>query len=264
MKESRWRRLFRREIDKETQGVLKKVNSNSKVKDAEAPHIIHARVKDQAYSDNRLTAEERELIRLGQRYRRKRSRTKYVAVAAVAIFALALGMTVTGAGERTMERVQWWIAGRIQINLDSNDGKIQGQDIVSEDEAYEKIEEVFGVYPVKRTYLPQYMVFREAHIEEELQNARIYYTKGQEKVLCMSVWFPHRSSSIGIDLEEGVLKRTEMEVQGTIIYLTQYDSSDGKTRCRAEFEYQKVYYSAMMTGFTDQEIENFVKNLKFF
>ena len=264
MKESKWKRLFQRELGKETQGILQEVNSDPDVQDVEAPDIVYTRIKEQLFQESRLTAEERELIRLGKRYQKKRYRAKYVAVAAAAVFVLAMGITATGAGEKVIDKVQWWIAGRLQTNLDTNDGNIKGQDIVHEDEAYEKIEEVFGVYPVKRSYLPKHMVFTEARIEEELQNARVYYEKGKEKIICINMWFQYRPTSTGLDMEDGVVEQSEIVVQGVHINIIKYDMGVAQTRYRVEFEYQKVYYTALIIGLTDQEVENFVKNLNFF
>lgn len=264
MKDSQWKRLFQEEMERDAKSILEEVNNDPSVRDVEAPEIIHTRIRQQLNLDDRLTAEERELIRLGKRYKKKRSFTKYVAVAAAAIFILAFSITSTGAGEKIIEKVQWWIADRLQMNLDSHDGSIKGPEIATEDEAYEKIEEVFGVYPVKLDELPKDMVFSKVVIDEELQNARLYYKKGNEKWISCTIIFQHRNASAGLDQEDYVNRTDTMEVQGITVYIIEYDVEDGKARYRAEFEYQKVYYSTLMIGLTEQEMENFVKNLKFF
>lgn len=263
MKDSQWKRLFQEEMERDAKSILEEVNNDPSVRDVEAPEIIHTRIRQQLNLDDRLTAEERELIRLGKRYKKKRSFTKYAAVAAAAIFILAFGITSTGAGEKIIEKVQWWLAGRLQTHLDT--GKdIVGADGLTEDGAYEKIEEVFGVYPVKLDELPKDMVFSKVVIDEELQNARLYYKKGNEKWICCTMWFQYRNTSTGLDMEDGVNQQIEMDVQGTKVYITKYDIEDGQMRYRAEFESQKVFYSTLMIGLTEQEMENFVKNLKIF
>ena len=264
MKDSKWKRLFQKEIQRDAKSILEEVNSDPSVRDVETPEIIHTRLQKELQLGGRLTAEERELIRLGKHYKKRRSFTKYAAVAAAAVFILAFGITCTGAGEKMSVKVQWWIADRLQMNLDSDDGNIKGPEIASEDEAYEKIEEVFGVYPVKLDQLPKDMVFSKVVVDEELQNARLYYKKGDEKWICYTILFQYRHASAGLDTEDSVNHRDEMEVQGTKIYITQYDIEDGQIRYRVEFEFQKVYYSIGTIGLTEQEIENFVKNLKFF
>lgn len=263
MKDSKWKRLFQKEIKRDAKSILEEVNSDPSVRDVETPEIIHTRLQKELQLGERLTAEERELIRLGKHYKKRRSFTKYAAVAAAAIFILAFGITSTGAGEKVIEKVQWWIANRMQIHIDT--GKdIVGADGLTENEAYEKIEEVFGVYPVKLDQLPKDMVFSKVVVDEELQNARLYYKKGNEKWICYTMWFQYRTTSTGLDIEDTPVVNSQIEVSGTVMNIAQYQEMNGQTRFRIEFEHQKTYYFVWCLGLTDQEVENFVKNLKFF
>ena len=50
--------------------------------------------------------------------------------------------------------------------------------------------------------MPEKMEFTEAVFEEEIQNARLYYEKGDEKVLVCNIWTNYKTASIGTDIED--------------------------------------------------------------
>jgi hypothetical protein len=109
------------------------------------------------------------------------------------------------------------------------------------------------------------MKFVEYDIDEKLQKARLNYESNNDQVLMYNIWFNHRPTSTGVDVEDELIQDYEMDVHGHKILVKQYDvESASDSRWRAEFEHQKVHYFIVMNGLNQQEVEKIVKNLHFY
>ena len=109
------------------------------------------------------------------------------------------------------------------------------------------------------------MKFVESNVDEEIQNAQLYYESGKDKIVMYNILFNYRSTSIGVDVEDELIQEYVIDVEGHNILIKQYKVEEGtELRWRAEFEHQKVYYFMVMSGLTQQEVEKIVKNLHFY
>lgn len=266
----KWKHLLQKEMEQDAKSIMEEVNSDPSLKDVKAPDEIHEKLMQQIHEHEGvsephvLSAEEKELIRLGRVYQKRRRWNRYAVLAAAVICVLAMGITSLGGPERVIEAMKQMVGIRQQTQIDVSGKDSTGSGIDSQEEAYQKIEDVFGVVSARFTHFPDGMQFSEAVVEEETQNARLYYAKENEKYLSCTMWFNYRASSTGVDIEDKLIRKYDMKVGGINIHVKNYDIKDSDaTRYRAEFEYQKVQYFIMMDGFTEEEVEKTIKNLHF-
>lgn len=270
----RWRERFQKELTEDAMRIMEEVNSDPSLKDVEAPDEMFENIMKQIHEqkatespveDTRLTTEEKELIRLGKVYQKRRKWNRYVVIAAAVIAMLAIGTTSLGGPKRVIEIVREFVDERERTKINTDNERVDGEQAQSEYETFLAIEKEFGCKVVDLDYLPKNLKFVEGVIEEESQNARLYYEDEKGKVLSYVIWFNYRSTVTGVDVEDEILKSYDLEVGETVVTIKQYQVKGGDdSRWRAEFEHQKVRYFIVMNGFSEDEVEKIVKNLYFY
>lgn len=259
----RWRKAFREELERDAEQIMKEVNSDPNLKDVKAPEGIHTRLMNQIQSER--TQEERELIALGRIYKKRRKQNKFVVVAAAVLIIMALGITSLGGPERIIQTMRSMVGDRERTYVDQRGEQVTDVDVTDEEKAYQTIKEKFNVEPVGLRVLPTGMEFANVVIEEETQNARLYYESGDGKTIACTMWFNYRITTTGVGVEDDIIDTREMEISGNSILVKKYeDNGTGVPRWRVEFEHQKVQYFITLHGVTEAEIEKFVKNLYFY
>ncbi len=265
--------MFQQELKEDANRIMEEVNSDPNLKDVEAPEEIHTKLMQQIREyedaknpvDERLTVEERELIRLGMVYKRTRRWTRYVVIAAAVVTMLAVGITSVGGPKKVIEVVRQVVSERDWLKVNVDKERIDKGQMGNEHEAYLEIEETFKTSTVFPAYKPDKMKFVESNVDEEIQNAQLYYNAGKDKIFMYNILFNYRSTSIGVDVEDELIQEYVIDVEGHNILIKQYKVEEGtELRWRAEFEHQKVYYFMVMNGLNQQEVEKIVKNLHFY
>ena len=269
----KWKAMFQQELKEDAKRIMEEVNRDPNLKDVEAPEEIHTKLMQQIREyedaknpvDERLTVEERELIRLGMVYKRTRRWTRYVVIAAAVVTMLAVGITSVGGPKKIIRVVRDFVNSRERTNVDIDKERIDEEQVKGEYEAYLEIENTFGSEAVGMLYLPNGLDFVECDINQELQKARLNYESDKNQVLMYNIWFNYRATSTGVDVEDELIQEYTMEVDGHEILVKQYEVEDGRdSRWRAEFEHQKVHYFIVINGLNQQEVEKIVKNLHFY
>ena len=243
----KWRRKFQEELTLDAARIQEEVNSDPNLKDVEAPaemldnimRQIEEMKGEKAPVDTRLTAEEQELIRLGRVYQKRRRWNRYAIIAAAVVAMLAIGTTSLGGPKKVIEVVREFVNERERTNIDVDKDRVDEAKAQSEYETYLAIEDEFGCKAARMYYLPRYVYFSESVIDVETQNARFYYEDGKNegRVLSYIVCVNHRSTSIGVDVEDEVLESYDIELEEAIATIKQYRVKGGKDlRWRVEFE----------------------------
>ena len=260
----RWRKAFREELERDAEQIMKEVNSDPNLKDVKAPEGIHTRLMNQIQSER--TKEERELIALGRIYKKRRKQNKFVVVAASVLVIMAIGITSLGGPERIIQTMKRMVGDREHTRVDSQDEQIDhALGSVEQEKAYQAIKDEFGVDVVNFYGALSGMHFVDVVIEEETQNARLYYANTEEdKTIVCTILFNYRIESAGIDVEDPIVNEESYIVSEVPIIAKKYEVEGNKiSRWRVEFQYKKIQYFIGLTGFSDAEIEKFVKNLYF-
>lgn len=266
------KRILQEASEYDADCIMKEVNSNLNLQEVVIPADMDANIKEeidrikaaQAQEQEKQAQEEQELIRLGKLYKKKRARNKYIILIAAVVCALGIGTISFGDGKKVFTEIKRALGDREQTVVNSGDeDRHIDRGVLSEENAYEEINEKFGFVPVRMLYLPKGMEFVESIIEDELQNIRIYYEE-TNSMICYTIWPNYRDTSLGMDLEDEVINEYSKEVQGVDIFIKEHKIEDSKdTRWRAEFIYNDVQYYLMLSGVSQQEVEKIIENLYF-
>ena len=268
------KRILQDDMNKEAEQILEAVENDPIAKDAVAPEGIYERLMKQieekeaeeqkANDESLLTAEQKELIRLGKIYKKKRSRRKYYVVGIAAVVAMAIGLTSFGGAKKVFTEVKRFVSGKEQVVTNTNDGNFD-EEISSEEEAYQAIEDKFGFYPVRMYYLPEGMDFVEATVEEEKQLAFMHYADEKDRSISYCVVTNYRTSSVGVDIEDDVIQTYEKEIRGLTIHFEVYSVEENKDkRWKVRFEYEDAQYTLLFMGIDESEVNRIIEKLEIF
>lgn len=239
---------------------MQEVYSDPDVANAEPPADLHDKVFAEIHA-RELAKREQEVIRLEKVYRKRLRFQKYVAAAAVMVLVLAFGVTSMGGPNRVYEMMKSTLTGREQVTIDSNN--ISETADMSEEEAYQKIEETFGFTPVGLLYLPEDVVFMEAELYEEIQSINIVYGKKDDAKIVYAIRPNYRVGSFGKDVEDDFVEEYIEENESAIIYVRKYLVDGKEERWSVQFEYKGVLYTMTIMDSSKGEVEKIVKNLFF-
>ena len=269
----KWRAMFRENLKEDADRIIEEVNKDPSVQGVEAPDEIHAKLMQQireyegeaSAQDERLTAEEKRLIRLGRFHEKTRVWYRYGIAGMALITVLSVGITSFGGPQKVMQVVREWVNERERTKVNVDEERIEGEKAKSEYEAYIKIKDIFDCEVVELYYLPKQLKFVESNLDERMQRGTLYHEGEKEQLLMYNIWFNYRTASTGVDVEDELLQEYTMDVDGQNILIKQYlvEGVDD-SRWRAEFEHQKVHYFIVMSGMNQKEVEKIVKNLKFY
>lgn len=271
MNEKKWKRFLQNEMNKEMQeidSILDEMNSNPKTKDITAPDELReklfAQIREAEAEKDRLSEDEKELIRLGKVYKKRRKWNKVLVLVAAVVCAGAVGVTSMGGPDKVIQKVQGMLEGREQLNNDSDDGRTEEIVTVSEVEAYQQIEDEFGFRPVELVYLPEGMEFESITSADGTQYIYMCYEGENEDTIAYFIYPSYRTGSMGLDVEDTLIDEYEEVVQDNSINIKKYSIEDNQTtRYKISYEYQNVYYTLEINNVADAEVEKVVENLFF-
>lgn len=259
------------ELIEQTELFMEEVYKDPDVVNVKAPSILRERVFKEIHireaekaerTREMLCNEDKELIRLGKLYKRRRKVRKYLVLAAALVCVVAFGITSIGDSEKIFETLNWKLADREQVNVDSEDESVVPIENIEEEQVYEQIEDKFGFYPVKLDYLPEGVDFIEADISEEIQYAYMMY--GEDDLNISYQIRPHyRESSWGKDIEDELVEESEIMVNDVEIYLKKYRVIDGTERWLVGFEHKNTSYSILLMNLKQEEVTNIINGLYF-
>lgn len=177
------------------------------------------------------------------------------------MLVLTAGITSIGGAERVASVMELIIGDRKVVQVDSDEkNKVSKNE--EEENAYQKIRDTFGVEPVKLIRLEKSMKFLQMDLDENLQVAELLYQYKNE-----NYWYiisaGYYKSSFGHDVEDKIIDKDKIEVDGNEIELITYQLNEGgETRCSAYFTYRDLKY--FLTGDAEKkDFELILKNLYF-
>ena len=193
--------------------------------------------------------------------RKRKSLRVYVALAAVMIMVLAVSISSVGDGRSLMKTIKSMVGEREVVQVDSGeDNKVIEAE--NEEEAYQKIEKELGIKPVKVIDIPKKTKFIKAVIEKELGVGEFYYQYQGENIVYV-IDEDQAKNSIGITMEDEVIKDYTLKVEGVLINIKECEiASTKQKRYYASFDYKETKY--FLSGIMEQEeFEQILKNLYF-
>lgn len=271
MNEKKWKRFLKNEMDKEMQeidSILEEMENNPDTKGLQAPDTmwegLAEKIQSAQENEERLTNEEQELIRLGMVYKKRKKWNKVAVLVAAVICMLAIGVTSMGGPSKVIQKVQGMLESRERINTDTEDGRMQAIETISEVEAYQKIEDDSGFYPVSLDYLPEGIEFESITPADDAQYVYMSYVGENDETIVYSIYPNYRMSSIGRDIEDTLVDEYEKIVQNQIVNIRKYIIEETRTnRYMISYEYENIYYGLKIWGLSDGEVNKIVENLYF-
>ena len=274
MEDKKLKRFLQEELNREADLIMEEVDSDPSLKDVVAPdeiydnlmQQIHEYEKEQVNKNTQASEEEQELIRLGKLYKKKRSRRKYYVLLLAGVVVLAYGITSIGGGKKVFSEMKRMLGDKdTYVRVDSGEGeKFDSEQVTTEEDAYDEIEEKLGFYPVRLYYLPKGMSFVETTVEEEIQSARLYYQDDKAGQIAYYIFSNNRTASLGMDVEDKLINEYEKEVEGTSVKVKEYLIEDSNAkRWQVEFMYKDEQYLLRIMEVEADEVEKIVENLYF-
>ena len=193
--------------------------------------------------------------------RKKKSLRVYVALAAVMIMVLAVSISSVGDGRSLMKTIKSMVGEREVVKVNSGEDNYVIE-VENEEEAYQKIEKELGIKPVKVIDIPKKTKFIKAVIEKELGVGEFYYQYQGENIVYV-IDEDQAKNSIGITMEDEVIKDYTLKVEGVLINIQECEiTSTKQKRYYASFDYKETKY--FLSGIMEQEeFEQILKNLYF-
>lgn len=273
MDDEKLKRVLQEGIKYDADCIMAEVNRDPSMKDVIAPEDIYENLMKQIHEHENveeseeqiLSDEEKELIRLGKIYKKKRAKRKYIVLIAAVLCALGVGTISFGDGKKMFSEMKRMLGDREQtvVNTDDGDGSVVDE-ISDEEEAYKKIEETFGFSPVEMYYLPEGMEYSEVAIEQEIQNARLYYVDSNDRMILYYVSTNYRLGSTGIEIEDKLIEEKNKEIEETSVTIQKYlVEDDGSNRWVVSFLYKDAQYSILLHDIKEEEVEKIIENLYF-
>lgn len=187
----------------------------------------------------------------------------YGLVAVVAVAMVAVGITSVGGPQHLAQMVDEMFEGRSQVKVNVGSETTEFlEESDREEKSYQTVKDELGIDPVRMSYKPEGMSFIEMSLDDSIQTAVFMYSY-EENILSYTIFLGYNDSVMGINQEDKVVKKSELEVNGINISLKEF-KVEGKTDQNfiAQFLYQGNQY--LLSGsMNEDEFSKIIKNLKF-
>ena len=217
--------------------------------------------KQESAIDEKSETDGEEAGENTRRVRKRKSLRVYVALAAVMIMVLAVSISSVGDGRSLMKTIKSMVGERevVKVNSGEDNYVIEAE---SEEEAYQKIGDVFSIKPVKPGVWPNKTKFEKVQIEKDMKVAELYY-KYKEENIAYIISADQAKNSIGIGIEDKIIEDYKIEVQNIPIEIRACEiTNTQERRYYASFSYKGIKYF-LVGSIEQEEFEKILKNLYF-
>ena len=197
-----------------------------------------------------------------RKVRRKRHWKVYGIVAIVAVLAMMWSMVSIGGTPFFGKLWTQKIGDRkmTQVDTEREDGDKNEVANNDEEQVYEEIKEKIGMDVVR--FLPPGFFLQVKDIDTALKRVCLIY-ENDGIVLQYQMEIQCENKSYGYDVEEKKVKESQIEIDGNIIDITQYELDDGSKKNVAQFSYKDTFYTINAT-MDSTEFKKILNNLYFF
>lgn len=263
-----WKEIIEREMMQEAERIMEEVNADPLLRDVKAPEELHDKLfaEIREYEKQRMfeqmTEEDKELIRLGKVYKRRRKWSRYLVLVAAVLVVLGVGTVCIGEDENIFGFMSRIFNGEEEIVVDSED--VEPIVYVEENEAFKKIEETYGIKPVKLRYLPEKEVFYEAVFSADMQSINMIYKIHDETSIIYVIRPNYREASLGTVIEDEKVQEYQMIVSDVEVTLVEYNIVETEeNKWSVSFQYQDVQYLLRINNMKQEEVKKIINNLGF-
>lgn len=290
--------LSEEELKQEADSVREMIEQTPELQDVKVPEEVHQRLAERIrkYEEEKalegLSEKDKEALRLGREIQRKNEENKMLAasknvedaasenrmgnqkiyyrpkkkkvlfiLAAVLVVVLGMGLTSVGRKNIIVDVLQKTFGSGDKTYINTEEIKeTQGS---VEQEAYDKIEEALGTKVVRIIDKPINTKFLEMQLDQDLQEATLYYSLNTA-IFSYRIMTRYTESSSGINVSDILLREYSLSISETNILISEYRIQEtGELEYTAKFIYKNTQY--FLQGVMEQEeFEKIIKNLSFF
>lgn len=254
---------LKEELEKEAAEIEKELAEDPELDNLE----VSKELDDAIYAEIQQYEKEQEEDKIKEfplRTYKKKKRAKLV-VALVAILVLVMGMSVSSVGSKSyMKELIEKFTGKSQMDVTNvKDMNSQDTNEWEENIAYQKVDEMIKVNCVRLLDGPKEMHFISYNINEDIQQADLFYEYKGETIR-YEIYLNQTDSSRGVTREDSEVNVYEIEVDGNKVEIEERKIEKiGEKSLIAEFEYKGVYYQ--LKGIMKKsDFNKIIKNLKFY
>ena len=254
---------LKEELEKEAAEIEKELAEDPELDNLE----VSKELDDAIYAEIQRYEKEQEEDKIKEfplRTYKKKKRAKLI-VALVAILVLVMGMSVSSVGSKSyMKELIEKFTGKSQVDV-TNVKDMNSKDVedAAEKDAYRKVDDIIKRKCVRIRNMPKGMKFINYSINEEIQQADIFYEYRGETIR-YEIYLNQTDSSKGVTKEDSKVNIYEIEVDGNKVEIEERKIEKiSEKSLIAEFEYKGVYYQ--LKGVMEKaEFNKIIKNLKFY
>ena len=256
----------------EEKHIMREVSKDKDLKRTEVPDAVHdaifdeIRRKEEKWEIERraleqISSENKELIRLGKIYQKDLHRRKYIVLAAILVLAMSMSVTSFGGVDRMFHKISSMICGRSRETVDTEGVKTLTES--TEEEVYAEIEKMYGVKPVRISYLPGNSELLEVNIIDNLPEINVIYGTEERLHVIFDIVIDYRSGSWSKDIEDEVLDQYIEIYNDVEIQVKKIGIRDMEERWLLQFMYEDIYYSVYLLNIEESEVEKVIDSICF-
>lgn len=294
--------LSEEELKQEADSVREMIEQTPELQDVKVPEEVHQRFAERIrrYEEEEkalegLSERDKEALRLGREIQRKNEENKMLAasqnvedaasanrmgnqkiyyrpkkkkvlfmLAAVLVVVLGMGLTSVGRKNIIVDVFQKKFGSGDKTYVDTQESTLPTTaGGMSEEEAYAEIEKEFGTKVVQLREKPENTKFLEMQLDQELQEAVLYYLV-DERVFSYRILIPYVRSSSGMEIQDELVREYNIQLSEVNVLVSEYKVSElNGLEYTAKFTYKNAEY--FLQGVMRQEdFEKIIKNLIFF
>ncbi len=246
MKKKLLRERMRREIEAEAAALEEKVEGREELSSISPAEDSYAKLLEKARA---LSPKEHKIIRIFKK--------PLLAVAVIVVLGVGASVGVSGA-KLFVPRVEHRGDGeRVNVSVNNDEDYIE----VTEEEAYEEIEERLGILALRLQYKPKGMELETVCISEDMGEALLefYY---DENILTIYENKQIEEASTNVQSDGKVIDQIEHFYLDKILEITEIDKQGGEMFYQTQIEYGNAYYY-LSTNMEVREFENILQGLFF-
>ena len=245
-------------MQREAERLLELINADPCLKEEKAPKAV----KEHVWKKLRRREEEQELIQLGRVYKKKRSLRKYWLLAAAMVMALAFGVTSLGGAEKIFGYFDGHLLEKKQLKINS-DENIEPIYTMTEMQVYDKIEEKYGISPVRLNYIPEDVEFASVNMADPVMMTSMDYRRGDYVAITYYIRPNFQDSTFSCVIDGELLETYEITIGDTILTVSEYNLSEDDPCWVVQFTYEDVYYYMTLLQMEESEVKQVIEDLYF-
>lgn len=254
---------LKEELEKEAAEIERELAEDPELDNLE----VSKELDDAIYAEIQRYEKEQEEDKIKEfplRTYKKKKRAKLI-VALVAILVLVMGMSVSSVGSKSyMKELIEKFTGKSQVDVTNvKDMDSTSIEDLEEAKAYRKVDDMIKRKCVRILKRPEKMHYVSYNINEDIQQADLFY-EYQGETIRYEIYLNQTDSSKGVTKEDAEITTYELNVQKNKIKVFERKTEKAEANVMtAEFEYKGVFYQ-LRGKMEKNEFNKILKKLKFY